>query len=380
VIRFLPPIVLAIASVPTLALAACDDLKMRIAEGLTAKGVSGFQLDIVAIDAVDARAVVGRCEAGSKKILYSRGETEGAPMAPRAPTTVAPTVDAVPTKPSRMSVPDSSAVTKSTRSEQANKAFRDPLQQGGEGPLMVIIPTGEFMMGSTVRGIDRRYRESPEHGVRVAAFALARTEVTFDDYDRFAQASGRRLPDDDGQGRGKRPVVNVSWYDASEYAQWLSAQTGFSYRLPSEAEWEYAARAGGKRGAAYSTGDCIAARQANFNDAPATTFNNCPASNISLGKAQSVGSYAPNGFGLYDMHGNVFEWAADCMHLGYEQAPSDGSAWLQEADGNCDQRIVRGGSWQSGQISVRSSLRAAIGSKDSSGLIGFRVARVISPQ
>jgi len=376
VIRFLLPIV-AIASVPTLALAACEDLKARIAEGLTAKGMSGFQLDIVAIDAGDARAVVGRCEAGSKKILYSRGGTEDASMAPRPPETVARTVDVVPTKPSPT---DSPAVTKPTRSEPANQAFRDSLQQGGEGPLMVIIPTGEFMMGSAVTGSDRRYREAPEHRVSVVAFALARTEVTFDDYDRFAQANARRLPDDGGQGRGPRPVVNVSWYDAGEYAQWLSTQTGFSYRLPSEAEWEYAARAGGKRGAHYSTGDCISARQANFNDAQATTFNNCPASSISLGKAQSVGSYAPNGFGLYDMHGNVFEWTADCVHLSYERAPSDGRAWLQEADSNCGERIVRGGSWQSGQISVRSSLRAAIGSKDSSGLIGFRVARVIPPR
>jgi formylglycine-generating enzyme required for sulfatase activity len=213
----------------------------------------------------------------------------------------------------------------------------------------------------------------------VAAFALARTEVVFEDYDRFAQASGRRPPDDDGQGRGTRPVVNVSWYDATEYAQWLSSQTGFTYRLPSEAEWEYAARAGGKRGAHYSTGDCISAQQANFNDAATTTFNNCPASSINLGKAQSVGSYAPNRFGLYDMHGNVFEWTADCLHLSYVQAPSDGSAWLEAADGNCGERMVRGGSWQSGQISVRSSLRAAIGFRSSSGLIGFRVARVTPP-
>jgi len=243
---------------------------------------------------------------------------------------------------------------------------------------MVVIPAGEFMMGSSQPSLDRRYSEGPEHPVKVAAFALARTEITYDDYDRFARATSRRLPDDAGQGRGSRPVVDVSWVDAAAYSQWLTAQTGFTYRLPSEAEWEYAARAGTKPGAPYGTGDCISARQANFNDAT-VQFNNCPSSGINVGRAQPVASYAANAYGVFDMHGNVFEWTADCVHLSYTDAPSDGSAWLQDAGGKCSERMVRGGSWQSGQIAVRAALRAAIGYGDSSGLIGFRVVRVLQP-
>jgi formylglycine-generating enzyme required for sulfatase activity len=260
------------------------------------------------------------------------------------------------------------------------KPLQDPLQIGDAmGPEMVVIPAGTFMMGSTATGIDRRYRESPEHRVSLASFAMSRTEITFDDYDRFARATKRRMADDDGQGRGTHPVVDVNWIDATEYGQWLTAQTGFTYRLPSEAEWEYAARAGGKAGTAFSTGGCISAKQANFNDTAASVFNNCPSSNLNLGKAQPVASYAPNAFGLHDMHGNVFEWTADCVHLTYERAPSDGRIWLEEDGGNCGEHMVRGGSWQSGQISVRSSLRAAIGYADASGLIGFRIVRELAP-
>ena len=386
--RFLLPFMAAIAAVPTLAVAACEDLKARIADGMIAGGLRDFELEIVPIDAVDARTVVGQCEAGSKKIVYRRGgpAVGAAPKPPVAATRPPPstsepaarTVDTLSAKPIPKSPPVAPAASKPARSEAASKPFRDSLQQGGEGPLMILLPAGEFVMGSGLSaGI---YREGPEHPVTVPAFALGRSEVTFDDYDLYAKANGRRIPDDGGLGRGNRPVVNVSWFEANEYVQWLSAQTGFAYRLPSEAEWEYAVRAGGKRGAPYSTGDCISGLKANFNDALPATFNNCPSSGISVGKAQPVGSYAPNGFGLYDMHGNVFEWTADCVHLGYERAPSDGSAWLQEADGNCTERILRGGSWQSGQVSVRSALRAALGPKEASGLIGFRVARSIPPK
>jgi formylglycine-generating enzyme required for sulfatase activity len=418
--RLLALIGVAISCVPAVALATCEELKQRIADGMSGGGVTGFHLDIVPVDQVDERKVVGTCEARSKKILYSRTFTTGTspasstlqssprmaaaqgntavaaspaskptsnsssvtPAAPRVAAAQTSTVAAVlpavqPAMSSSSTTPAAArAMSKPTR---RGATFRDPLSEGGEGPVMVVIPAGEFSMGSAQTGIDRRYGEGPVHRVKLPAFALARTETTFDDYDRFTKATGRRLADDEGLGRGTRPVVDVSWLDALAYTQWLTAQTGFTYHLPSEAQWEYAARAGGKPGAAYGTGDCISAKQANFNDA-ATPFNNCPVSSINLGRAQAVASYAPSAFGLYDMHGNVFEWTADCVHLNYEQAPSDGSAWLQEAGGKCSERIVRGGSWQSGQVSVRASLRAGIGYSDPSALIGFRVARVLQPQ
>jgi formylglycine-generating enzyme required for sulfatase activity len=416
--RLLALIGVAISCVPAVAMATCEELKQRIADGMTAGGVTGFQLEIVAADQVDTRKVVGICEARTKKILYSKTLTTGtspATAAPQGPPreaaaktgtaapaasepksnassvipaaphmaatqtgTVAATLPAGKPKMSSSSVAPA-APRVPAKPTRRGATFRDPLTEGGEGPVMVVIPAGEFSMGSAQTGIDRRYGEGPVHRVKLPAFALARTETTFDDYDRFTKATGRRFADDGGLGRGTRPVVDVSWLDALAYTQWLTAQTGFTYRLPSEAEWEYAARAGGKPGAGYSTGDCISAKQANFNDA-ATPFNNCPTSSINLGKAQPVASYAPSAFGLYDMHGNVFEWTADCVHLNYEQAPSDGSAWLQEAGGKCSERMVRGGSWQSGQVSLRASLRAGIGYSDPSALIGFRVARVMQPQ
>jgi formylglycine-generating enzyme required for sulfatase activity len=389
VTRLLALIGVASLSVPGLAFATCEELKQRIADGMTSGGLTDFQLDIVAADQIDSqvdtRKVVGTCEARTKKILYSRtgapstaalqGKPSVAPPQPSTATAVLP-ASKPGVKPSSEAPGAARAIAKPARS---GATLRDPLSEGGEGPQMLVIPAGEFVMGSAQTGVDRRYSEAPEHRVKLRAFAIARTETTFEDYERFAKATTRRLPDDEGQGRGMRPVIDVSWLDALAYTQWLTAQTGVTYRLPSEAEWEYAARARGKAGAAYSTGDCISAKQANFNDAGAP-LNNCPVSNINLGKAQPVASYAPNAFGLYDMHGNVFEWTADCVHLSYEQAPIDGSAWLQDANGKCSERMVRGGSWQSGQVSVRSSLRAGIGYSDPSPLIGFRVVRDLSPQ
>jgi formylglycine-generating enzyme required for sulfatase activity len=384
VIRLMALIGVACLAAPALAVAACEELKQRIAQGMAGGGLTDFQLDIVPTDQVDSRKVVGTCEADTKKILYSRASTRGAAK-PSAAALSAPTAAAAPTSPVAAALPASkpapsmgsvapTPVRAVAKPDRGGASFRDVLSEGGEGPVMVVIRAGDFLMGSSQTGIDRRYSEAPPHRVKVPAFALARTETTFDDYDRFAKATGRRMADDAGLGRGARPVVDVSWLDALAYTQWLTAQTGFTYRLPSEAEWEYAARAGSK--SAYHTGDCISAKQANFNDT-ATPFNNCPTSGINLGKAQPVASYPPSAFGLFDMHGNVFEWTGDCVHLNYENAPSDGSAWLQEGGGKCSERMVRGGSWQSGPVSVRASLRAGIGYSDPSALIGFRVARVV---
>ena len=174
--------------------------------------------------------------------------------------------------------------------------------------------------------------------------AMGRYPVTFEDYDFYVSAMGAERPDDRGWGRGRRPVINVSQEDAKAHAAWLSTQTGKTYRLPSEAEWEYAARSGTET--AYSWGDEIGVNRANGRDSGSKWSNR---------QTSPVGSFDPNGFGLYDMHGNVCEWVEDCWHDNYEGAPSDGSAWTSGGDGYG--AVVRGGSWAYYPRALRSALR-----------------------
>ena len=152
--------------------------------------------------------------------------------------------------------------------------------------------------------------------------------MTFEDYDRYTYPN---RVDDEGWGRGRRPVINVSWNDAQDYVEWLSAQTGHAYRLLSEAEWEYVARAGSST--VYSWGDDIGSNRANC--------DGC-GSQWDYDRTAPVGSFAANGFGVHDMHGNVWEWVEDCWNGSYAGAPTDGSAWRS---GECEQRVLRGGSW-----------------------------------
>ena len=228
--------------------------------------------------------------------------------------------------------------------------FRDTLSGGGEGPEMVVIPAGRFRMGCLSNDDSCGSDEKPIHEVRISqAFALSVYEVTFEDYDRFTHPNKVY---DEGWGRGNRPVINVSWNDAKEYVAWLSSQTGSEYRLPSESEWEYAARAGSTM--KYSWGNTIGANRANCND-----WGDGGCGSQWDGKQTApVGSFAPNGFGLYDMHGNVYEWVEDCWNTSYAGAPSDGSPWRQ---GECAKRVLRGGS--GGGSSLGSSVpRSATGS------------------
>ena len=249
-----------------------------------------------------------------------------------------------------------------TRAPATGNAFRDVLRAGGEGPEMVVIPAGRFRMGC-VSGLDCIDDEKPVHEVTIPrAFALSVHEVTFDDYDRFTYPN---KVDDEGWGRGRRPVINVSWNDAREYVGWLSSQTGAEYRLPSEAEWEYAARAGSAT--KYSWGNEIGSNRANCSG------DEC---GDQWAYTAPVGSFAPNAFGLYDMHGNVWEWVEDCGNHSYAGAPSDGGAWLS---GDCAWRVLRGGSW----LNEPRNLRAANWSWYSTGnrgsSFGFRVARTLTP-
>ena len=231
-------------------------------------------------------------------------------------------------------------------------------------PEMVVIPAGRFRMGC-VSGKDCDDDEQPVHEVRVESFELGKYEVTFEEYDRFTAATGREPVDDEGWGRGRRPVINVSWEDAVAYTRWLSEQTGERYRLPSEAEWEYAARAGTTT--AYSWGNEIGGNRANCDGCGSQWDNQ---------QTAPAGSFGPSGWGLHDLHGNVREWVQDCWNWSYQGAPINGSAW---ESGDCSQRVLRGGSWYSNPRFLRSADRSRNSTSYRGNFIGFRVARTITP-
>lgn len=246
-------------------------------------------------------------------------------------------------------------------------------------PTMVQIPAGTFTQGSPPDEPGWDIIEGPQRTVDVPAFAMGQTEVTFDQWDACVADGGcSHNPDDEGWGRGDRPVIRVSWNDAQEYVTWLSNKTGEDYRLPSESEWEYATRAGTT--GRFNTGECITTDQANFYGVspPPAPFPDCPAGEY---RAQTVpvASFAPNAFGLYDTHGNVWEWVQDCWNGYYDGAPTDGSAWMT---GDCSRAMVRGGSWDNPGTFLRSANRA-VASRDYRGSdndhYGFRVARSVSP-
>nr|VFJ57504.1 MAG: Formylglycine-generating enzyme, required for sulfatase activity, contains SUMF1/FGE domain [Candidatus Kentron sp. FW]VFJ62810.1 MAG: Formylglycine-generating enzyme, required for sulfatase activity, contains SUMF1/FGE domain [Candidatus Kentron sp. FW] len=257
------------------------------------------------------------------------------------------------------------------------KTFRDKLKDGSLGPEMIVIPEGEFLMGSPVEEPMRYEGEGPQHQVRIAqSFALSVTGITFEDYDLFSKDTGRKLPRDGGWGRGRQPVINVNWYDATAYAKWLSKQTGNRYRLPTEAEWEYAARAGTTT--PFSTGKCISTDQANYKGD--YDYGDCPTNTkVSRGKTIPAGSMPANPWGLHEMHGNVWEWTADCWHYHYRDAPIDGRAWGKENNGYCAERVVRGGGWGSGPRGVRSAVRSWDWMGVKSTDLGFRVVKVLWP-
>ncbi len=247
-------------------------------------------------------------------------------------------------------------------------SVRDSLRFGGYGPELVVIPAGSFEMGC-VSGVRCRDNELPVHTVTIPApLAVGKYEVKFSEWDACVKSGGcLHVPDDEGWGRGNRPVVNVSWEDTQEYVAWLSAETGFEYRLLSESEWEYAARAG--TGTVYGWGNEIGRNRANcyrcgsFRDDAKTVL---------------VGSFGANRFGLHDMHGNVSEWVEDCWNRSYVGAPSDGSAWRR---GDRCRRVRRGGSYSDYPRSLRSANRAwrSPGALFRYSAGGFRVARTITP-
>jgi formylglycine-generating enzyme required for sulfatase activity len=234
-------------------------------------------------------------------------------------------------------------------------------------PEMVEVKAGAFRMGDVGGNGDQFERavQRPAHDVKIQkSFKLGKYEVTFDEYDRFVIATGKPLPQDHGWGRGRRPVIYVSWEDARDFAIWLSTQTGKRYRLPTEAEWEYAARSGGKNETWSGT-----SREAELGDYAWIKAGNR--------QTQPVGTKKPNGLGIHDMSGNVFEWVEDCWHDSYEGAPTDGSAWLEANGGDCGRRVGRGGFWGSDSPGLRTSYRGGGDPGTRGNVTGFRLAQDI---
>jgi formylglycine-generating enzyme required for sulfatase activity len=246
--------------------------------------------------------------------------------------------------------------------ERALKPRDPPFKECPDCPEMIVIPAGEFMMGSEGRN------EGPRHKVTIAKpFAVARFDLTFAEWDACA-AHGDCDPDigDNGWGRNQQPVIQVSWDDAQTYVAWLSRVTRKPYRLLTEAEWEYAARAGSTT--TYYWGDEFSTGNANC--------TNC-GSPWDDQQTAPIQSFAANAFGLYDMGGNVFQWVQDCWHFSYYEAPEDGSAW---ATGEyCNRHVIRGGSWRSTRRSIRTAARSKYTAETRTSDTGFRVGRTITP-
>ncbi len=245
----------------------------------------------------------------------------------------------------------------------------DTFRDGRHMPLMVVVPPGEFEMGSPETEEDRNDGEGPVHQVRIRyTFAVGVYAVTFDEWDTCVDDGGCNGydPNDQGWGRGKRPVVNVSWNDAQLYLQWLNEKSGRTYRILSEAEWEYVARAGSST--PFYFGDTITTSQANFNGND--TYGG---STTGIYREQTTvsGRFGCNGFGLYDVHGNIWEWVQDCWNRNYRGAPRDGAPRL---DGECSRRAVRGGSWSNDPIFLRCASRFRFSIDSRNPRVGFRIA------
>ena len=272
-------------------------------------------------------------------------------------------------------LPDSARPSPPRPVRRAGEVFRDC----DTCPEMVTIPAGTFMMGSPAFEEGRNDREGPQHRVTVSSFALGETEVTFDEWEACVRGGGcdGYRPDDEGWGRGARPVINVNWEDAWAYVRWLSRETGESYRLPSEAEWEYAARAGTTTSRHWGDSSSSQCGHGNGADASAKrdySFMTVVACDDGAAHTTPVGSYSANRFGLFDVLGNVWEWTEDCWHENYRGAPADGSPWY---GGDCGRRVLRGGSWLILPRFLRSAARYRISTVIRVSSAGFRVARTL---
>jgi len=250
---------------------------------------------------------------------------------------------------------------------------KDSFKECAACPQMVVVPAGSFIMGSPDSEEGRNESESPQHTVTFGRqFAVGRFTVTFDEWDACVAGGGCKhyRPRDEGWGRGRQPVINVSWDDAKTYVAWLSRRTGKTYRLVSDAEREYVTRAGTMT--PFWWGASISTEQANYQG---TEVYGGGSKGEDRGRTVAVDSFAPNPWGLYQVHGNVIEWTEDCWHGTYAGAPSDGSAWLSA---DCDFRVDRGGAWDNGPASLRAATRNADSTDYRTSSMGLRVARTLT--
>ena len=266
---------------------------------------------------------------------------------------------------------------RSAAGQEVGEVFRDC----DVCPEMVVVPAGSFIMGSPETEEGRGDSEGPQRRVTIGySFAVGVYEVTFDEWDACVQGGGcgGHQPSDWGWGRGRQPVVDVHWENAWKYADWLTDHTGEKYRLLSEAEWEYVARAGTRTAWHWGETEQEQCRYANGWDASALIETGIEWEAVGCRDRQiftaPVGSYEPNGFGLYDMLGNVSEWVDDCTNEGYEGAPTDGSPWYI---GDCSRRVSRGGNWRHAPNELRSAERYDHSGDFQNGDQGFRVARTV---
>jgi formylglycine-generating enzyme required for sulfatase activity/serine/threonine protein phosphatase PrpC len=300
-----------------------------------------------------------------------RGEPEPAPVPPitRVPDRTPPKAPTAPKPPpapaTRPEQPPAAPPTTATKPEtvpgkvEPARTFRDPMASGGTAPEMVEIPGGSFIMGA--RAFAGENDELPRHRRTIAPFAMSRNEVTIAEYRAFARATGRKMPNLRNFDAATTPMILVSWDDATAYARWLSKETGKKYRLPTEAQWEYAARAGTVT--PFWWGFEVGENNAHCFDCKTGLNPRLPT---------KVGRFKPNAFGLHDTSGNVMEWTQDCYHISYNGAPDDDSAWV---GGDCSVRVVRGGSYGSVSNSLRNAARATRPSSDGTDETGIRLVR-----
>jgi formylglycine-generating enzyme required for sulfatase activity len=248
---------------------------------------------------------------------------------------------------------------------------KDEFKECGNCPEMVVVPAGNFTMGSPASEFRRTDNEGPQHTVTFTRnFAVGRFALTFDEWDACVADGGCNgyKPANDGWGRGRRPVIYVSWSDAQAYVDWLVKKTGKPYRLLSEAEREYVTRAGTVT--PFWWGSSISTSQANYDGTP---YRSGPNGQY-RGHTEPVDSFDPNPWGLFQVHGNIYEWTADCYRDSYQGAPGDGSAWTT---GDCSNRAIRGGSWDYDGEYLRSASRLGYPPDTKDDWLGFRVGRTL---
>ncbi|MEM7542928.1 MAG: SUMF1/EgtB/PvdO family nonheme iron enzyme [Pseudomonadota bacterium] len=241
-------------------------------------------------------------------------------------------------------------------------SFRDKLKSGGDGPQMQWVPSGQFMMGNRLASGDPD--ELPQHEVTVSQFAMGTYEITIAEYRKYIESTGKQMPRQAravGADESEFPMAYVSWNDALSYTRWLSEQTGKQYSLPTEAQWEYAHRAG-------STSAYFWGRKLGRSNAHCLTCD----TGLESRRATANGRFNPNKFDIYDTSGNLSEWTYDCYHLNYNNAPTDGSVF---EGGDCRVRVLRGGSFASGPDGLRSAARDKFRADKGNDQVGFRVIR-----